>query len=139
MLTLVSDVQGALTILKAGIREIQITCAVRGPNANEMTAGVVLTKRITLFDAQFVVLSSSDSNYAVEGERPRRTALRRICGPLIVLLGIVMSNSAAIPSRPNRPLVVKCGYEGSFRRVNFPSAQTCRLDSIRQRVSDQVG
>lgn len=43
--------------------------------------------------------------------------------------------SKAIPGRPNRPLVVKCGYEGSFRRVNFPSAQTCRLESIRLRVS----
>lgn len=46
--------------------------------------------------------------------------------------------SKGMPGRPNRPLVVKCGYEGSFRRVNFPSAQTCRLDSIRQRVSESL-
>jgi len=32
-------------------------------------------------------------------------------------------------------MVVKCGYEGSSRRVNFPSASTCRLDSVRLRVS----
>jgi len=32
-------------------------------------------------------------------------------------------------------MVVKCGYEGSSRRVNFPSAATCRLDSVRLRVS----
>jgi hypothetical protein len=42
---------------------------------------------------------------------------------------------ATIPGRPNRPMVVKCGYEGSSRRVNFPSAATCRLDSVRLRVS----
>jgi hypothetical protein len=34
-------------------------------------------------------------------------------------------------------MVVKCGYEGSSRRVNFPSAATCRLDSVRLRVSLQ--
>ncbi|WVQ81455.1 hypothetical protein IAT38_003579 [Cryptococcus sp. DSM 104549] len=42
----------------------------------------------------------------------------------------------AIPERPNRPLVVRCGYEGSSRRVNFPSAATCRLESLRSRVEE---
>jgi len=39
-----------------------------------------------------------------------------------------------ISDRPNRPLVVKCGYDNTVRRVNFPSAATCRLDSLRSRV-----
>mgnify|MGYP002718825851 CR=1 FL=1 len=40
-----------------------------------------------------------------------------------------------IPDRPNRPLVVKCGYEGTTRRITFPSASTCRFDSLRSRVN----
>jgi hypothetical protein len=43
-------------------------------------------------------------------------------------------SSSAIPDRPNRPLVIKCGYENSTRRINFPSAASCRLDSLRTRV-----
>nr|XP_031862268.1 uncharacterized protein CI109_002233 [Kwoniella shandongensis]KAA5529340.1 hypothetical protein CI109_002233 [Kwoniella shandongensis] len=46
------------------------------------------------------------------------------------------SNMGVIPDRPNRPLVVRCAYEGSSRRVNFPSAATCRLDSLRSRVEE---
>lgn len=40
----------------------------------------------------------------------------------------------AIPGRPHRPLVVRCGYDGSTRPVNFPSAASCRLESLRMRV-----
>ncbi|WVO18309.1 hypothetical protein L204_106024 [Cryptococcus depauperatus] len=36
----------------------------------------------------------------------------------------------------NRPLVVRCAYEGSSRRVNFPSAASCRLESLRSRVEE---
>jgi hypothetical protein len=39
-----------------------------------------------------------------------------------------------IAGRPNRPLVVRCGYDGTTRRVQFPSAATCRLESLRSRV-----
>ncbi|ODN91441.1 hypothetical protein L198_05957 [Cryptococcus wingfieldii CBS 7118] len=46
------------------------------------------------------------------------------------------STSDGIQDRPSRPLVVRCGYEGSSRRVNFPSAATCRLESLRHRVED---
>ncbi|KAK8843444.1 hypothetical protein IAR55_007101 [Kwoniella newhampshirensis] len=41
-----------------------------------------------------------------------------------------------ISERPNRPLVVRCAYEGLSRRVNFPSAATCRLKSLRSRVEE---
>ncbi|OWZ68671.1 hypothetical protein AYX14_00879 [Cryptococcus neoformans] len=44
--------------------------------------------------------------------------------------------NGAIPERPNRPLVVRCSYERSSRRVNFPSAATCRLESLRNRVEE---
>ncbi|WVO22726.1 uncharacterized protein IAS62_004060 [Cryptococcus decagattii] len=44
--------------------------------------------------------------------------------------------NGAIPDRPNRPLVIRCGYEGFSRRVNFPSAATCRLESLRNRVEE---
>lgn len=47
-------------------------------------------------------------------------------------------SSSAIPDRPNRPLVVKCGYENSTRRINFPSAASCRLDSLRTRVGGLI-
>lgn len=47
-------------------------------------------------------------------------------------------SSSAIPDRPNRPLVVKCGYENSTRRITFPSAASCRLDSLRTRVGGLV-
>ncbi|ORY29144.1 hypothetical protein BCR39DRAFT_532845 [Naematelia encephala] len=48
-----------------------------------------------------------------------------------------MSKSAAvIPDRPNRPLIIKCGYSNSTRRVTFPSASTCRLESLRSRVEE---
>ena len=40
-----------------------------------------------------------------------------------------------LSDRPNHPLVVKCAYDGTSRRVTFPSAQTCRLESMRHRVS----
>ncbi|WOO83671.1 ZZ-type zinc finger domain-containing protein [Vanrija pseudolonga] len=42
----------------------------------------------------------------------------------------------AIPGRPHRPLVVRCGYDGSTRPVNFPSAASCRLESLRTRVEE---
>ncbi|WVF65712.1 hypothetical protein IAT40_000443 [Kwoniella sp. CBS 6097] len=42
----------------------------------------------------------------------------------------------SIPDRPNRPLVIKCSYDDSARRITFPSASTCRLDSLRSRVED---
>ena len=38
--------------------------------------------------------------------------------------------------RPDRPLVVKCSYDSTSRRVAFPSAAKCRLDALRARVSE---
>ncbi|WWC73241.1 uncharacterized protein I206_107207 [Kwoniella pini CBS 10737] len=46
------------------------------------------------------------------------------------------SSSGSIPDRPHRPLVVKCAFDGSARRVTFPSAATCRLESLRNRVEE---
>ncbi|OCF31344.1 hypothetical protein I317_01200 [Kwoniella heveanensis CBS 569] len=46
------------------------------------------------------------------------------------------TSGQSIPDRPNRPLVIKCSYDGSARRITFPSAATCRLDSLRSRVED---
>ncbi|WRT68905.1 uncharacterized protein IL334_005887 [Kwoniella shivajii] len=47
-----------------------------------------------------------------------------------------LSTSGSNPDRPNRPLVVKCAYDGSARRITFPSATSCRLDSLRDRVEE---
>nr|XP_019047774.1 hypothetical protein I302_04391 [Kwoniella bestiolae CBS 10118]OCF26704.1 hypothetical protein I302_04391 [Kwoniella bestiolae CBS 10118] len=44
--------------------------------------------------------------------------------------------SASASDRPNRPLVIKCAFDGNTRRVTFPSAATCRLDSLRDRVEE---
>ncbi|WWC91357.1 uncharacterized protein L201_006300 [Kwoniella dendrophila CBS 6074] len=46
------------------------------------------------------------------------------------------SSSRSIPDRPSRALVVKCAYDGTTRRITFPSAGTCRLDSLRTRVEE---
>ncbi|WWC64178.1 uncharacterized protein I303_106786 [Kwoniella dejecticola CBS 10117] len=46
------------------------------------------------------------------------------------------SSSGSIPDRPNRPLIIKCAFDGSARRVTFPSAATCRLESLRNRVEE---
>ncbi|ORX38912.1 hypothetical protein BD324DRAFT_617855 [Kockovaella imperatae] len=45
-------------------------------------------------------------------------------------------SSSAMAKRPNRPLVVRCVYEGTSRKVTFPSAVTCRLDSVRSRIGE---
>jgi hypothetical protein len=44
--------------------------------------------------------------------------------------------SGPIINRPNRPIVVKCGYENTVRRVTFPTASTCRLSSLRSRIEE---
>lgn len=49
--------------------------------------------------------------------------------------GPAPSSSTAANGRPNRPLVVKAGYDGATRRVQFPSAATARLESLHSRVS----
>ncbi|KAL7421406.1 hypothetical protein Q5752_004291 [Cryptotrichosporon argae] len=46
------------------------------------------------------------------------------------------AQASEIPGRPKRPLVVKCGYDNASRRINFPSAASCRLESLRQRVEE---
>ncbi|CAD6573174.1 MAG: hypothetical protein TREMPRED_000738, partial [Tremellales sp. Tagirdzhanova-0007] len=51
-------------------------------------------------------------------------------------LFIMLKPVNSIPDRPIRPLVIKCGYEASIRRVTFPSSATCRLDSLRTRVAE---
>ena len=38
--------------------------------------------------------------------------------------------------RPDRPLVVKCAYDSTSRRIAFPSASKCRLTALRARVSE---
>lgn len=50
-------------------------------------------------------------------------------------LAMLKAPNGIIRDRPNRALVVKCGYESSVRRVTFPSTATCRLHSLRTRVS----
>lgn len=39
-------------------------------------------------------------------------------------------------SRPNRPLVVRCDHDNHSRRIAFPSASTCRLESLSARVGE---
>ncbi|OCF60275.1 hypothetical protein L486_02955 [Kwoniella mangroviensis CBS 10435] len=46
------------------------------------------------------------------------------------------SSSRSLADRPNRPLVIKCAFDGITRKVTFPSAATCRLDSLRLRVEE---
>lgn len=38
--------------------------------------------------------------------------------------------------RPDRPLVVKCAYDSTSRRIAFPSASKCRLTALRARASE---
>ncbi|KAI0091463.1 hypothetical protein BDY19DRAFT_930605 [Irpex rosettiformis] len=37
-------------------------------------------------------------------------------------------------SRPDKPLVVKCRYEGANKRITFGSSRTCTFDLLRHRV-----
>lgn len=37
--------------------------------------------------------------------------------------------------RPDKPLVVKCTYENSTKRITFSSTRNCSYDLLRQRVS----
>ncbi|RXK37138.1 hypothetical protein M231_05589 [Tremella mesenterica] len=41
-----------------------------------------------------------------------------------------------IPGRPDRPITFRCAYESTTRRVTFPSAQTTRFESLRNRVEE---
>lgn len=47
----------------------------------------------------------------------------------------MLSNSS---QRPDSPLIVKCLFDKSMRRITFASAATCRLDALRARVSGGV-
>ncbi|BEJ13657.1 hypothetical protein CspHIS471_0308310 [Cutaneotrichosporon sp. HIS471] len=49
---------------------------------------------------------------------------------------MLRSVQGGLSGRPNRPLTVKCSYDSSTRRVQFPSAKTCRLESLRSRVEE---
>lgn len=39
-----------------------------------------------------------------------------------------------VPDRPNQPLVVRLAFSNLPRRINFKSAATCRLETLKQRV-----
>ncbi|KAK4688499.1 hypothetical protein P7C73_g1605, partial [Tremellales sp. Uapishka_1] len=49
---------------------------------------------------------------------------------------MLRAGQGSIPDRPNRPIIVRCGCDGLTRRVNFPSAATCRFDSLRSRIEE---
>lgn len=38
------------------------------------------------------------------------------------------------PGRPDKPLLVKCTFDRSLRRITFSSAQNCSYDLLRTRV-----
>ena len=37
-------------------------------------------------------------------------------------------------ARPDKPLVVKCNYEGVNKRITFSSSRTCTFDLLKHRV-----
>lgn len=41
--------------------------------------------------------------------------------------------------RPDRPLVVKCSFDRSLRRITFASAKNCNYILLRARVSKPLG
>ena len=52
--------------------------------------------------------------------------------------GYAASDYDSVESRPDKPLVVKCNYEGISRRITFNSSRTCSFDFLKHRVCTEL-